>query len=432
MVAATGLDSHMAPVHVGENVLEVDADIQPKEEKKIKAVWQSCHSVSKKPSTTLLGTICSLPEHLLDLINKITTAFAAIFHLKKQGSIPAEVPGDALGEYEPQIEPDILLTSFFAGQGMGDGAQAIRHYLNFADLTLIKRLDVSEENLATVPPELAQLTFLEDLYFSGNQFQALPLELLGARNHLKELDVSWNDLKQVHDWIGCLNNLVNLNLAHNQLLSLPLSLGLLLELKGLNIANNKLTQLPDTIDSLFKLEEIEVDGNNLVLLPSALCECKSLQRLFCAGNKIKELPSAIGNLHQLTQVNFSQNLIAQLPSSITKCPQLKYLNVSHNRLAHLPNGIGKLQQLTTLSIANNSLTSLPDDFVKLKLDTLDLSFNPFKEFPAVLFELGRLHRLILDTDQFQKWQLPLGELKKRNPKIEFCTPDIPPQQFVLA
>ena len=83
--------------------------------------------------------------------------------------------------------------------------------------------------LSALPPELAQLQNLQQLYLPGNQLTSLPPEL-GQLTNLTTLYLPGNQLTSLPPELGQLQNLQQLYLPGNQLTSLPPELGQLTNL----------------------------------------------------------------------------------------------------------------------------------------------------------------------------------------------------------
>ncbi|MDE2903249.1 MAG: leucine-rich repeat domain-containing protein [Chloroflexota bacterium] len=145
--------------------------------------------------------------------------------------------------------------SGWAGVGLGGSPPRVRelqlafHRLNGRDaralrwLTELRRLELSEFQLAVIPPELGQLEHLEELLLARSRVGLrIPAEL-GQLSNLRHLDLSQNELTGlIPPELGQLANLTYLNLAHNQLTGpIPTELTQLTGLRQVYLAGNQLT-----------------------------------------------------------------------------------------------------------------------------------------------------------------------------------------------
>ena len=87
---------------------------------------------------------------------------------------------------------------------------------SYTDLTTLKVLNLSYNQLTSLPDSISRLTNLRWLYLSYNQLTSLP-ESIGRLTNLRWLHLSDNQLTSLPDWIGRLTNLEDLDLSNNQL-----------------------------------------------------------------------------------------------------------------------------------------------------------------------------------------------------------------------
>ncbi len=104
-------------------------------------------------------------------------------------------------------------------------------------------LNLSFNELSTLPPEIGQLTSLTKLNLGNNQLSTLPPELLQLTS-LTMLGLSFNELSTLPPEIGQLTNLTELYLINNQLTTLPPEIGQLTKLEALRLDDNPLTSPP--------------------------------------------------------------------------------------------------------------------------------------------------------------------------------------------
>jgi hypothetical protein len=174
-------------------------------------------------------------------------------------------------------------------------------------LTGTRRLDLSCE-LRTLPPEVLDLAdTLEVLNLSGNQLSSLPHDL--AR--LKKLKV-----------IFCSNN---------PFARLPDVLG---ECESLQVVGFKACRIADVAGAALPpaLRWLILTDNAIANLPAELGERPLLQKLMLAGNRLSELPCRLAHAHRLELIRLAANQFTQLPGWLTELPRLSWLALAGNPL----------------------------------------------------------------------------------------------------
>ena len=181
-----------------------------------------------------------------------------------------------------------------------------------------RRADLSKNQLAQLPHELAQFEHLETLCCARNQLVALPPSL---GHSLLDLDLSRNALTHLPEALfGGLASLQQLNLSRNQLAAVPTSIGELLTLVGLDLAHNLLTSMPN-ISALAALTVLDLSANRLSALPPGteqLTECLTVLEL--ADNEITALPPTLHLLEALETLTLDRNhtLVAPPPQIVER------------------------------------------------------------------------------------------------------------------
>jgi leucine-rich repeat protein SHOC2 len=125
-----------------------------------------------------------------------------------------------------------------------------------------------------VPAEIGQLTSLRELRLTGNQLTSVPAEI-GQLTSLERLSLYDNQLTSLPAEIWQLTSLEELRLSYNKLTSLPPDIGQLTSLRVLSLNDNPLTNLPAEIGQLTSLEELYLMGNKLTTLPAAIRELRA-------------------------------------------------------------------------------------------------------------------------------------------------------------
>jgi leucine-rich repeat protein SHOC2 len=202
-----------------------------------------------------------------------------------------------------------------------------------------------------------KLADLQKLDLSGNELTSLP-ESLGQLINLQGLALDYNKLTSLPEWLGQLTNLQWLYLSDNELTSLPESVGQLTNLQELNLWFNKLTSLPESLGQLTNLQSLALGYNKLTSLPESVGQLTNLQELNLWFNKLTSLPESISQLTNLQSLKLYSNELTSLPESISQLTNLQILNLRSCQLTSLPESISQLTNLQKLYLEGNELTSL--------------------------------------------------------------------------
>lgn len=232
----------------------------------------------------------------------------------------------------------------------------VRYDLEESYTQTIKKLNLSYQQLTSLPAEIGRLKSLEKLFLNENLLMSLPPE------------------------IGLLQNLQELNLQGNQLKTLPLEMRQLKHLKVLNLSYNKLTHFPS--------EVIDCEGKHSQEFRKPTTESlrlTSLNYLDLEGNQITSLPPEIGQLKRLKFLYLSENQLTSIPPEIGQLRNLIKLRLGENRITFVPSEIKQLRALRELSLEYNQLTSLPSVFKILGdcLKKLKVYGNPLPAHDSV-------------------------------------------------
>ncbi|MCZ6651887.1 MAG: leucine-rich repeat domain-containing protein [Planctomycetota bacterium] len=181
------------------------------------------------------------------------------------------------------------------------------------------KLDLSDEGIEELPPEIGQLTNLTKLDIGGNKLTSLPPEL-GQLTQLTELNLSNNLLATLPPEIGKLTQLTNLYFSEGQLTSLPPEIGQLTKLTVILGYDNKLTSLPPEIGQLTKLTVLDVERNRLTILPPWIGQLTRLETLVLGdyepANPITTLPPEIGRLEALSDLSLDYLKLTDPPAEV--------------------------------------------------------------------------------------------------------------------
>ncbi|KAF1392492.1 hypothetical protein PFLUV_G00028510 [Perca fluviatilis] len=297
----------------------------------------------------------------------------------------------------------------------------------------LQRINLSQNQLTSLPPGLLHLTHVQRLSAAKNQLTVLfdiptTTNWIGLRK-LEELDVSDNCLRSLPTAVmHCLKSLSFLNVCRNTLSTFPDPWAC--PLKQCKASSNVIESLPNTISIFWRthLQEVDFSDNSLKELPSYLFELEALVSLRLCGNHIATLPApSKWKCSQLRTLDLSRNQLGktqELPKSrrlafLTTwnrrdpdpvCPiefpmilrdSLEVLFLNDNQLECVPQSVCGLHSLTELYLSNNlGIRELPAEISQLsnlwQLDTEDLNINNVpqevrKEGPASVLAFLRAH-----------------------------------------
>ena len=154
-----------------------------------------------------------------------------------------------------------------------------------AQLKYLNSLDMAYNELSEVPPYIKDLAYLQGLYLNANMIIEIPSFVYGFR-HLARLDISENHLTHVSPDIQNLTELTVLNLRMNQLTDFPAEIYQLRQLKSLHLDHNQLSEIPEGITSLSNLTNLRLEHNQLTNVPDDLGYMVQLKELWLQGNPI--------------------------------------------------------------------------------------------------------------------------------------------------
>nr|XP_061819726.1 leucine-rich repeat serine/threonine-protein kinase 1 isoform X2 [Nerophis lumbriciformis] len=281
------------------------------------------------------------------------------------------------------------------------------------DSSRLRQVNLSQNQLSTLPESLLHLTHIQKLSAAKNQLVSLfdvpdSTNWIGLRK-LEELDVSDNRLSALPVAVmHALKSLRFLNVCHNKLSSFPEPWSC--PLKHCKASSNRMESLPDNISIFWKshLQDVDFSDNCLKELPSYIFELEALVSLRLGGNAITTLPvPSKWTCSQLRTLDLSKNHLGRSEEA-PKPRRLSFLTTWSRRD---PDPACPIQfpailrdSVEVLFLNDNQLECVPQSVCGLNgLSELYLSNNPgIRELPA---ELGQLTNL---------WQLDIENLNISN------------------
>ncbi|MEV3802702.1 leucine-rich repeat-containing protein kinase family protein [Aeromonas veronii] len=166
------------------------------------------------------------------------------------------------------------------------------------------------ENLTEFPLEILSLKeTLEVLDLTGNQLSTLPDELAGF-GKLRIIFCSENRFTELPEVLGRCPALTMVGFKANQIATVSAK-ALPAGLRWLILTDNAIERLPDELGQCDALQKLMLAGNRLRELPVSLANCRNLELLRIAANRIECFPEWLLSLPRLSWLAYSGNLFSE-------------------------------------------------------------------------------------------------------------------------
>ncbi|SIS90475.1 leucine-rich repeat-containing protein kinase family protein [Neptunomonas antarctica] len=192
--------------------------------------------------------------------------------------------------------------------------------LRSGELSGIRHLTLSE-NLTSFPLDILSLAdSLEILDLSNNQLTSLPKEIIKLHN-LKIFFASNNHFETVPEALGQCINLEMVGFKSNKINHVPEN-SLPPKLRWLILTDNQISALPDSLGERPRLQKLALAGNRLTHLPQTLAQSKNLELVRISANQLVECPEQLLSLPKLAWFAFSGNPFSQSDADIRSVPEM--------------------------------------------------------------------------------------------------------------
>jgi Leucine-rich repeat (LRR) protein len=239
----------------------------------------------------------------------------------------------------------------------------------------LKQLNLVGNHIKVLPEEISRLRHLNDLNVSENELISVPSSI-GSLVKLAYIDFSHNKLQALPDELSNNMSLIDFRCTHNELRYIPFKMGSLPILKWLDTSFNDMSFPPQTTVSLGPLSVVE-------FMKKCWLEFTESNSLSLTSRNIVMAPMGLFKIENLVAIDLSNNAIVTLPSQIDSASFLNSLNLCNNQLISIPASIGFLTELTYLYLKGNQMRALPPTLAKCKgLRLLDIRSNAFKTLPV--------------------------------------------------
>ena len=221
--------------------------------------------------------------------------------------------------------------------------------IDLFQLPILKNLNLSHNNLATLPVEEGELSItckalkwkwsckcLKSLNVSNNAIYSLP-EAIWALPNLESFDASHNRIKEISQPRLHSDNITTVDISYNNLTNVAPFLFLY---HDVNLSYNELTSLPTELWYSNSIKVLNVSGNRIADIDFSY-HAESITASFTtACTKVidvgKKMPviDQIGTISSLSRLDLSHNKIRAFPKDLACfATHLQHLDISSNQIS---------------------------------------------------------------------------------------------------
>lgn len=171
----------------------------------------------------------------------------------------------------------------------------------------------------------------------------LPPEIYALADTLEVLDLSGNELHTLPDDLARLHRLRILFCSNNQFTQLPEALGQCPSLEMVGFKANRIVEVPAAALPQ-RLRWLILTDNCIETLPTEMGRRPALQKVALAGNRLHALPASMAACERLELLRISANRLEGLPDWLVTLPRLTWL-------AHGGNPFSAAQEAAALAQA---------------------------------------------------------------------------------
>ena len=214
----------------------------------------------------------------------------------------------------------------------------------------VERIEMNGAKIGDLSRDLSAMPNLSILLLRSAELG--DLSVLTSMPKLETLDISATGQSDIPPAVASVTGLKQLYLADNKIGALSGKIGSLSNLEYLNLDRNQLTSLPDDIGGCLKMRWFRLNNNNLSALPDSVAEFKQLQRIYLSNNQFKVVPGSLKDLPLLEDIDLSNNPVAEIPEWLVKLPLVRQLNFDNCKIVKLPEDLSALSNLKILSLGH--------------------------------------------------------------------------------
>lgn len=276
----------------------------------------------------------------------------------------------------------------------------------FHNLPKLEVVDLSENNIQTIATSAFDgVPNIKVLNLRNNKLSMFRGDIFSNETEINKLDLSYNDITYLYpNSFSVHPKLRDLDLSYNGLTFFPGEIiNPIHSLQSINLEGNKLQSVGDGyFSNMPNLRSVYLQNNEITLIgESAFQNSSHLYRIQLQNNKISFMAEKAFNGLSRLQLDLNGNRLNSLPNEIfsrTNGLKLETINLAHNEFREFPTSALKRQYsfLEKANFSSNRIITLPSNAdVLVNIKDLDLSNNPLSaEAHHVLFAEPKSVRLL--------------------------------------
>lgn len=167
------------------------------------------------------------------------------------------------------------------------------------------KLNLSNQQLSSIPKEIFQFKNLEDLELDSNNIGVIP-EMLSSLRHLSYISFSHNRVESIPTEILNMPQLIGLDASHNRISRLPDDAFKKTGIIYLHLSWNLFTEIPSPVKRLkHELEILDISNNYITCLPNWFAKTGCIYELMLNNNMLSGIDVSLLKKLQQSECNWS-------------------------------------------------------------------------------------------------------------------------------